>query len=74
MSLVDAVRSQASEPIDFAKWRAAIVKAVVWVLVVLVAGVPFAIAWTITAVIRLWAAAIREGIRSAAAQIGPGGS
>ena len=74
MTTLDAMRERATAPVDFQAWLMGLRKFLLGLLVVLIAGVPFAVAWSVTMVARLWVAAVREGVRQASRQIGPEGS
>lgn len=59
--------------IDFAKAARWLLAFLVKVLVVLIAAVPFTIAWSVTMVVKIAIAASQEGVRSASAQLARGG-
>lgn len=74
MTILDIARVQAgAQQVDLAKAARWLLAFLTKVLIVLIAVVPFAVAWSLTMVVKIAIAASQEGVRSASAQLARGG-
>lgn len=74
VTVFDVARVSASaQAVDFGKVFRALLAFLVKALVVLIAAAPFAVAWSVTMVVKIAIAGAQEGVRSASAQLASGG-